>query len=78
MTTNTTSMTVSNLTQGAEYSFTVAGVNAEVRVGEESVPSELATLDNECLCSCNITVTDRAISSVNNSHEKDCAVEFLT
>ena len=46
-TTNTTSMTVSDFTQGTEYSFTVAGVDAGGRVGEESVPSNIVTLDSE-------------------------------
>ena len=47
--TNTTSMTVFDLTQGAEYSFTVAGVDAEGRVGEKSVTSENITLDGKKL-----------------------------
>ena len=46
-TTNTTSMTVSDLTQGVEYSFSVAGVEAGGRVGENSVRAELITLDSE-------------------------------
>ena len=40
--TNTTTITVCDLTKGAEYFFTVAGVYAEGRVGEESVPSQIA------------------------------------
>ena len=48
-TTNTTSMTVSDLTQGAEYSFTVAGIDTGDRVGESSVLAELVTLDGECM-----------------------------
>ena len=39
-------MTVSDLTKGAEYFFTVAGVDAGGRVGEESVPSQLITFDS--------------------------------
>ena len=46
-TTNTTSMTVSNLTKGAEYSFTVAGVDAEGREGESSNSSSSFMLDSE-------------------------------
>ena len=33
-------MIVSDLTQGAEYFFTVAGVDAGGRMGDMSVPSE--------------------------------------
>ena len=44
-TTNTTNMTVSDLTQGADYSFTVAGISSRGRVGNSSVLSELITLD---------------------------------
>ena len=47
-TTNTTSMTVSDLTQGAKYSFTVTGVDAEGRVGESSDLSTIVKLDSEC------------------------------
>ena len=47
MTTNTTSTVVSDLTQGTEYSFTVAGVDIEGRVGEESVSAQAITMDNE-------------------------------
>ena len=46
-TTNTTYLTVSDLTQGAEYSFTVAGVNAGGRVGNESVLAGMITFDSE-------------------------------
>ena len=46
-TTNTTSMTVSDLTQGAEYFFNVAGVDAEDRVGESSNSSSNVMLDSE-------------------------------
>ena len=46
-TTNTTSMTVSDLAKGAEYFFTVAGVDAEGRVGEESAPSQIFVLNSE-------------------------------
>ena len=41
--TNVTSITVSNLTTGEKYFFTVAGIDAEGRVGEESVPSQIVT-----------------------------------
>ena len=44
--TNTTSMTLSDLTQGADYSFTVAGVDAGGRVGEKSDLSNNVTLDS--------------------------------
>ena len=47
-TTNTTSITLSDLTQGAEYYFTVAGVDAEGRVGECSNLSTSVMLDSEC------------------------------
>ena len=48
-TTNSTtiSKTVTNLTQGLEYSFTVAGVDAGGRVGKDSVPSYII-LDSKC------------------------------
>ena len=46
-TTNTTNMTVSDLSQGAEYSFTVAGIDTGGRVGERSNSSEFVTLDGE-------------------------------
>ena len=45
-TTNTTSMTVSDLTQGAEYSFTVAGIDTGGRMGEESASATIK-LDSE-------------------------------
>ena len=48
-TTNTTSLTLSNLIQGTEYSFTVAGVDTGGRVGEKSVPSEELTLDGKVI-----------------------------
>ena len=48
-TTNTTSMTVSGLTLGAEYSFVVAGVDTGGRVGEKSVASDELTLDSESI-----------------------------
>ena len=44
---NTTSMTVSDLTQGVEYSFTVAGIDEEGRVGEASASSERLTFDGK-------------------------------
>ena len=40
-------MTVSDLTQGAEYSFNVAGVDAEDRAGESSNSSTNVLLDSE-------------------------------
>ena len=43
-TTNTTNITVSDFIKGAEYFFTVAGVDAEGRVGEDSVPSQTIRL----------------------------------
>ena len=43
--TNRTSITVSGLTQGAEYFFTVAEIDAEGRVGEESSSYNNVTLD---------------------------------
>ena len=46
-TTNTTSITVSDFVKGAEYFFTVAGVDAEGRVGEESVPSQTIRLGGQ-------------------------------
>ena len=46
-TTNTTSITLSDLTQGAEYSFRVAGVDAEGIVGECSNSSSSVILDSE-------------------------------
>ena len=47
--TNATSMTVSDLIEGAEYFFTVAGVDAEGRMGEESVPSQTFRLQSQYL-----------------------------
>ena len=47
-TTNTTSMTVSDLTQGAEYFFTVAGVDTGGRVGEKSMSSSVLMFNSEC------------------------------
>ena len=46
-TTNTTNMTVSDLNQGAKYSFTVAGVDTGGRVGEKSMAAKFLTLDSE-------------------------------
>ena len=46
-TTNTTNITLSDLMQRAEYTFTVAGVDAEGRVGERSPPSEHFTFDGK-------------------------------
>ena len=56
-TTNTTSMTVSDLTQGAEYSFTVAGVDAEGREGENSNSSTIVKLDSEYQSKSNIPIS---------------------
>ena len=42
-------MTVSDLTKGAQYFFTVAGVDAEGRVGKESVPSQTVRIQSQCL-----------------------------
>ena len=47
--TNTTSVTVFDLTQGAEYSFTVAGIDTVGRVGEESALAPVITLDSKLL-----------------------------
>ena len=41
---NETSVEIHALTQGAEYTFSVAGVDTGGRTGEESVPSEKLTL----------------------------------
>ena len=46
-TTNTTSMTVSALTRGAEYSFSVAGVDAKGGVGKNTMSAVAVTLDSE-------------------------------
>ena len=43
----TTSMTVPGLTQGLEYSFTVAGVDAGGRMGGKSLSSDAITIDSE-------------------------------
>ena len=40
-------MTVSDLTQGVEYSFTVAGVDTGNRLGEESLSSDKLNLDGK-------------------------------
>ena len=44
---NATNVTLSDLTQGADYIFTVAGIDVEGRVGEKSVPSKILTFDGE-------------------------------
>ena len=54
-TTNTTSMTLSGLTKGAEHFFTVAAMDSEGRVGEESVHSKVV-IDDSKDASCHITV----------------------
>ena len=46
-TTHTNSKTVSNLTQGVEYSFIVAGIDRGGRVGEKSMSAEMITLESE-------------------------------
>ena len=46
-TTNTTSMTVSDLTQGGDYLFSVAGIDGEGRVGEYSALSETLMFDGK-------------------------------
>ena len=45
-TANVTSITMSNLTIGEKYFFTVAGVDAEGREGEDSVPSQIVTFES--------------------------------
>ena len=47
-TTNTTSITVSDLAQGAEYFFTVAGIDTGGRVGEKSMSSTFLMFNSEC------------------------------
>ena len=42
--TNVTNITVFDLTEGAKYFFTVAGVDAEGKMGEESFPSQIAQI----------------------------------
>ena len=42
-------MTVSDLTQGASYSFTVAGIDTEGRVGGDSVLAQVITLDSKLI-----------------------------
>ena len=42
-------MTVSDLTQGADYLFTVAGIDGGGRMGEYSAVSEMLTLDGMCM-----------------------------
>ena len=55
-------MTVSDLIQGAEYSFTVAAVDTSGRVGEKSVTSNVVTLDSEqILIKYNISTTNSNI-----------------
>ena len=50
-TTNTTNLTVSDLTQGAEYSFTVAGVDTGGRMGEKSALAGTIIFDSEFVLS---------------------------
>ena len=40
-------MTVSDLTHRAEYSFTVAGVDAKGGIGKKNMSAETVTLDSE-------------------------------
>ena len=47
-TTNTTGITISDLTQGVEYFFTVSGIDTGGRIGEKSVPSQTVTLSSQC------------------------------
>ena len=50
---NSTSVEISGLTKGAAYFFTVAGVDTGNRVGEESLPSEIVTIEGKvtyCVC----------------------------
>ena len=51
-TTNATNITVTDLTLGAEYYFSVAGVETGGRVGEDSEPSNTVMLDSECYDGC--------------------------
>ena len=44
---NATSLNVTDLNQGAEYSFSVAGVDAGDRIGEISAPSDFITVDSK-------------------------------
>ena len=48
-------MTLSDLTKRAEYFFTVAAMDSEGRVGEESAPSEVVINDSKD-ASCHITI----------------------
>ena len=68
-TSNTTSMTVSDLAQGAEYSFTVAGVDAGGRVGEMSVLAKAIMFDSEFVHEC---------TNVNAIHLKTYILAPLT
>ena len=45
--TNTTIMTVSDLTHGVEYSFTVAGIDTGGRVGDRNLSTATITIDSE-------------------------------
>ena len=45
----TTNMAVPDLTQGFEYSFIVAGVDAGGRIGEKSIFSDAIIIDSESL-----------------------------
>ena len=65
-------MTVSDLTQGAEYSFTVAGIVAGGTVGEESVLAQVITLDSKLIhehhCyKCKTYIKYRYLNSTNNT-----------
>ena len=52
-------MTVLDLTQGAEYSFTVAGIDTGGRMGEESA-SATVKLDSE-LCQAAATINPHVV-----------------
>ena len=46
---NKTSLTLSDLVQGANYSFTVTGIDTYGRLGEESLPSDVVAFDSKAL-----------------------------
>ena len=45
-------MTLPGLTLGAQYSFTVAGVDAGGRVGDKSALAQVITFDSKLICTC--------------------------
>ena len=75
-------MTVSDLTQGAEYSFTVVGVDAEGRVGENSVSSTIVKLDSEHQSKSNISIPCRyfiwSMQTLYNNIIKDLIKPFFS